>query len=89
MKRNELWRAKQGKPMYGSAQPARLLSGRLRHAAYRVPEHKARRWMLLMLADRLDRLEHLFRRRRVGWLALLAFAVGGGYAATAMTRRAR
>lgn len=44
-------------PVFGTAQPPRGLSGALRRGAYRVPEHYARHWMLLMLADRIDVLE--------------------------------
>jgi hypothetical protein len=45
-------------PVLGTAQPPRGLSGRLRWLAYRVPEHRARHWVLLMAADRVDVLEH-------------------------------
>lgn len=42
------------RPVAGSAQPLHGLSGILRRVAYVLPEHRARHWMLLMLADRVD-----------------------------------
>jgi ferritin-like metal-binding protein YciE len=45
-------------PVYGTAQPPGGASGILRRLAYRIPEHEARRWLLLLLADRVDVLEH-------------------------------
>lgn len=44
-------------PVVGSGQPPRGVSGMIRRAAYEIPEHYARKWMLLMLADRVDVLE--------------------------------
>lgn len=41
-----------------SVVPPRGLSGLLRRAVYKIPEHKPIRPMLLMLADRIDVLEH-------------------------------
>jgi hypothetical protein len=41
-------------PVFGTAQPYRGVSGMLRRAAYDVPEHYARHWMLLLLADKVD-----------------------------------
>lgn len=45
-------------PVYSTANPPRGLSGLMRRAAYRVPDYKPRRWMLLILADRVDVFEH-------------------------------
>lgn len=45
-------------PVLGTAQPPRGLSGAIRRAAYSIPETRARHWMLLMLGDRVDVLEH-------------------------------
>lgn len=45
-------------PVFGTGQPPRLLSGALRRAAYRIPETRARHWMLLLAADRVDSTEH-------------------------------
>lgn len=44
--------------VFGTATPLRGLSGLLRRAAYRIPPYKARRWMMLVLADRVDVVEH-------------------------------
>lgn len=41
-------------PVVGTAQPPHGLSGVLRRIAYRIPEHRARHWSLLLAADRLD-----------------------------------
>lgn len=65
-------------PVFGTAQPARGASGGLRRAAYRIPEHRASRWVLLLAADRLDVLEH--RARSMGWLVPAAAALVIGYA---------
>jgi hypothetical protein len=40
----------------------RGLSGLVRRAAYRVPEHRTARWALLLAGDRLDVLEHRLGR---------------------------
>jgi hypothetical protein len=45
-------------PVFSSAIPTRGLSGALRTMAYKIPDYKARRWLLLMVADRIDVLEH-------------------------------
>ena len=73
-------------PVYSSAIPPRGLSGMIRRAAYNVPEHKARRWMLLLLADRIDALEHepAAMAKVVGALGLVALGV---YALRATRRR--
>ena len=39
---------------YGTTIPLRGLSGVIRRAAYQIPTYKPRRWMLLLLADRID-----------------------------------
>jgi hypothetical protein len=44
-------------PVFGTAQPPHGVSGLLRWLAYRAPEHRARHWAGLMLADRIDILE--------------------------------
>ncbi len=45
-------------PVFGTAVPPRGLSGALRRAAYRIADHENAHWMLLLLADRVDALEH-------------------------------
>jgi hypothetical protein len=49
-------------PVFGTAVPPRGLSGRVRKAAYRWPDHYMRHWTLLLLADRVDLWEHRARR---------------------------
>lgn len=41
----------------GTAQQPRGISGGIRRAAYQIPEHYARHWALLLLADRVDVVE--------------------------------
>lgn len=46
-----------GKPMppvYSTAVPLRGVSGAIRKAAYRLPDHHTNHWMLLMLADGVE-----------------------------------
>jgi len=69
-------------PVFGTMQPPRGLSGLIRRAAYRVPEHKAPRWMLLLLGDRVDVWESRLRRQR--WKAL---GVAAAVAALLVWRR--
>jgi len=73
-------------PVYSSAIPPRGLSGLIRRAAYKIPEHRARRWMLLLLADRIDAVEHepAAMAKVVGTLGLVIFGV---YALRAARRR--
>jgi hypothetical protein len=77
-------------PVFGTAQPPRGLSGALRRVAYTIPEHRPRHWMLLMLADRVDVLEH--GAGAATWVALaapaiLAAAAGVGAALSRPRRR--
>ncbi len=65
-------------PVFGTAQPARGLSGLVRRAAYRIPEHRSGRWALLLLGDRIDVLEH--RAARSWWIVPAAAALALGYA---------
>lgn len=45
-------------PVYGTAQPASGLSGVMRRMAYGIPDYKPSRWLLLIMADKVDVLEH-------------------------------
>jgi hypothetical protein len=74
-------------PVFGTAQPARGLSGLVRRAAYRVPEHRAARWALLLAGDRIDVLEH--RIARSWFLFPAAAALVLGYAVVARAARRR
>jgi hypothetical protein len=69
---------KQMPPVYGTAQPPAGLSGLIRKLAYRYPDSQARRWMMLMLADRVDAVEHGMRRSLQSSAALTAVLVVGG-----------
>ncbi len=46
-------------PVFSTALPPKGASGALRRAAYRVPDHHVSHWLLLLVADRGDVLEHL------------------------------
>jgi hypothetical protein len=63
-------------PVYATANPPRGLSGLLRRAAYTIPPYKARRWMLLMFADRIDVFEHGAGRPLAVLLGGAALAAG-------------
>ncbi len=64
----------------GTAQPLRGLSGVLRRAAYRIPEHDARHWAMLLLADRVDAVEHgAWRGQAIAAAIGVVVAVLAGY----------
>ena len=44
-------------PVFGTTLPPRGLSGALRRLAFKASENDLRRWMLLLLADRIDVVE--------------------------------
>ncbi|MFO7261903.1 MAG: hypothetical protein DIU52_012165 [bacterium] len=44
-------------PVFGTSVPPRGISGLMRRVAYRIPEHRARHWLLLLAADRVDVME--------------------------------
>lgn len=75
---------KQLPPVYGTAQPPAGLSGLLRRLAYRYPANRARRWLMLMLADRVDVVEH----SRGSPLRVGALFAGGLLAGGFMLKRA-
>lgn len=79
-------------PVFGTGPAPRWASGALRRAAYRLPEHQVRRWMLLLAADRVDVVEHrlpelltgrswdaLGRQVRANPAGMLALAFGVGF----------
>lgn len=59
-------------PIFGTTLPPRGVSGWLRRAAYRIPEHKAARWMLPMLADRVEVVGGRIRRHPLITAGLLS-----------------
>jgi hypothetical protein len=67
-------------PVYGTGQPVHGVAGAMRRAAYRVPEHRAGRWLLLLAADRVEVLGR--RARDAAWLLPVAAGLAAGYVAT-------
>ncbi len=59
-------------PVFGTAEPLRGLSGMVRRAAYRNPDHLPRHWLMLLLGDRVELWTR--RARRILPLALPAAA---------------
>lgn len=62
---------------FGTASPPKGLSGLLRAAAYGIHEHRVPHWLLLLLADRVDVMEHRLRKA-LPFLALITLGVGVG-----------
>jgi hypothetical protein len=63
-------------PVFGTCQPPHGLSGLIRRAAYRIPEHKAGRWMLLLFGDRVDVWESRVARRPLFFGGVVAVGIG-------------
>lgn len=63
-------------PVVGTAQRPRGVSGAIRRAAYEVPEHYARQWALLLLADRVDVLEDRLGSALAGPMEQAGFGEG-------------
>lgn len=72
-------------PVFGTAQPPAGLSGAIRKVAYAIPESLVRHWMLLMLADRVDSLEH--RLEKPSTWGMIAGGAGGYLLARGYRRR--
>ncbi|HWE31199.1 MAG TPA: hypothetical protein VHB97_24500 [Polyangia bacterium] len=73
----------QGVPPYTDTVPLKGLSGIIRRAAYAVPDWKPRRWMMLMLADRIDVIESKLTPRNL----LVAGGMAGAIAALLFRRK--
>lgn len=71
-------------PVFGTAEPPSGLSGVLRRLAYRIPDHRASHWAALLIADRIDVLEH--DPARVVAIAAAAVAAAAGLVALARKR---
>lgn len=69
-------------PVFGTAQPLHGISGLVRRIAYGTRETKARHWMLLLMADRIDVLEH-----RIAGLVKAFAVVPVGVAAVVLAMR--
>jgi hypothetical protein len=65
--------------VFGTAQPPKGLSGSVRKLAYGYPDHWTRHWMLLLLSDRIDAMEHRLRRG-TGLVAVAGVLAVGGLA---------
>lgn len=63
-------------PVFGTSVPPKGLSGAIRRFAYSIPEHKAGRWMMLMLGDRVDVIESRIRRNPVPAIGIAAAMIG-------------
>ena len=66
-------------PVFGTAQPLHGLSGVLRRIAYSTHETRARHWMMLLFADRVNVLEH-----RIAKLVKILAIVPAGAAAVVL-----
>jgi hypothetical protein len=66
-------------PVFGTAQPVHGISGLLRRIAYHTHENRARHWMLLLAADRVNVLEH-----RIAKLVKVIALVPAGAAAVVL-----
>jgi len=66
-------------PVYGTGQPLHGISGLLRRIAYSTHETRAKHWMMLLLADRVDVLEH-----RIAKLVKVVALVPAGAAAVVL-----
>jgi hypothetical protein len=76
-------------PVFGTAQPPRGLSGLMRRSAYKIPEHKAGRWMMLLMADRVDVWESRMRRHPILSAVVVAAVIGGVTASRPRRSKAR
>lgn len=78
-------------PVFGTSCPPKGLSGLLREYAYQFGEGTNRRWMTLVLADRVDMIESMvadaFRGRGDNYIAEKAWSAKWKYADSAQRRR--
>lgn len=64
-------------PVFGTSVPPRGFSGTVRRLAFKASENDVRRWLLLMLADRIDVLEGLLGDLLKGHLPNVLAEMGG------------
>jgi len=76
-------------PVFSTAVPPRGLSGLMRRRAYAIPEHLARRWLMLLLADRVDVWENRVRERPWAYAGLAAGVLALAMAPAALRPRRR
>lgn len=74
-----------GQAPYTDTIPLHGFSGRIRRAAYRLPDWQPRRWMMLLLADRVDAIESRLTLRNL----MIVGAVAGALTAIGWRRRRR
>jgi hypothetical protein len=74
---------KQMPPVWGTAVPPRGLSGRIRAAAYRYPDHVARHWTMLLFADRVDSWEYRVRKLAKLGVPAAGLVLAGAFALVA------
>lgn len=74
-------------PVFGTAQPLSGLSGVVRRMAYDIRETQARHWMMLLLADRIDVMEHRIARL-VKYAAVIPAGIAGVLLAVRYVREA-
>ena len=75
----------EGQPPYRTTVPLKGLSGIIRRAAYTLPDWKPRRWLMLILADRIDAFESKLTPRNL----ILAGGIGGLVGAMLLRYRRR
>ena len=73
----------QGQPPYTDTIPLKGLSGVIRRAAYKRQDWQPSRWMMLMLADRIDAFESKLTPRNL----LVAGGLSGIFAALFLRRK--
>jgi len=71
-------------PVFGNTIAPRGLSGLMRRAAYEIPEHHTSHWLMLLLADRIDAIEH---GRLARFLSIAVPVVAGGALVMTLNRR--
>lgn len=76
-------------PVISNAIPPRGLSGIIRRAAYRIPEHRMSHWLLLLAGDRIDVLEHRLTRSIPLSVSVAAVALGLAMAPAMLRGRRR
>jgi hypothetical protein len=64
-------------PVFGTTLPPRGISGALRRFGFRYSENDLRRWMTLLLADRVDMVEGLVRDVGTGHVPRIYSEMGG------------
>src|SRR5882757_1001648 len=69
-------------PVFSTAVPPRGISGLMRRRAYQIHEHEARRWLILLFADRVDVWESRVRARPWLFAGVLARLGATGFAIT-------